>query len=155
MIGRNSNCKRVKFLWHALPNVTRSQLEFPFVCVHYPPKTVFQSSSAARNPWHFNSIPSCYQQTHYPYHHHHHHHLPHIDHNLMKSTPTYAQNSYQGLFFCFPTCLHKNKISVWCWPWVVCAGVWMHNVYTKHRSEMHAFLKARKKTTRVSSRRSK
>lgn len=72
----------------------------------------------SRNPWHFNGIPGCYQrlysdssnvadaQTHYPYHHHHrHHHLQHIDHNVMKSASTYAQSSYQGLFYCIPTCL--------------------------------------------------
>lgn len=89
-----------------------------------PPPSAQQSNALwtafhnSRNPWHFNGIPSCYQrlysensngadaQTHYPYHHHHHHHhLQHIDHNVMKSASNYAQNSYQGLFHCIPTCL--------------------------------------------------
>lgn len=75
----------------------------------------------SRNPWHFNGIPGYYQrlysdnsnvadaQTHHPYHHHH-HHLQHIDHNVMKSASTYAQSSYQGLFYCIPTCLLEKKL---------------------------------------------
>lgn len=95
-------------------NATIATTPIPLLPPSQQSNALWNAFHNSRNPWHFNGIPSCYQrlysensnvtaaQTHSPYHHHHHHHhlQPHIEHNSMKSTPTFAQNSYQGLFYC-------------------------------------------------------